>query len=537
MALGPQFPLAVVMRAVDRLSGPLSKVEGRIGLIAATSQKVGRGLTRRVSAPILAVGAASIFAGARFEEAIVKIRANTDAGETAIARLEKRAMELGGTPPFGPTEVARGMAELAFQGLSANEVLAETSNVLDLATAAGEPLEDTIKTSTGLMRAWGDQAGSLRSIGDRLTTTFGDTRATLGGLSNVLSRTGPIAREYGVNLDELLALAGALADEFVTDEQAATAIRIALQRLAKPAGEARNILAELGVRREQLFDSEGNLISFANALDVLSEAGAEGHHIIGLFGEEAGANLIPLLRRGGDSIRKFQERLGPQAFGRTAREAQERMQGASMALNGLMGSLENLGIAVARSGILEFLTESTRKLAGWINSLSQSEKRLLAWGVIVLGAAAIVGPLLVAGVALAGTMKALGLATVGVTAAIGGAIAAGVALRTHWDSVVDVAKRVGTAIRKWVGGAWDWVIQKMRAVVTLGGRLDLFPEPAATPGPGGAQGPPLGGRGGEGRFLEERTSRVELDFVNVPAGVTVRTSGDELPAELGLVMR
>src|SRR5688500_14409230 len=132
--MASRFSIKAIFEAVDNLTRPLARIEGRVksalrgteaaaaratkslGAAAQQTDRFVSGLSSAAKTVALAggaamaVGAASVVtAGANFEEAITAVGAVSLKSRADIAELEKQALALGSSTKFTATQVANGM--------------------------------------------------------------------------------------------------------------------------------------------------------------------------------------------------------------------------------------------------------------------------------------------------------------------------------------------------------------------------------------------------------------------------------------------
>jgi phage-related minor tail protein len=133
-----------------------------------------------------------------------------------------------------------------------------------------------------------------------------------------------------------------------------------------------------------------------------------------------------------------------------AKEMQSIMlRGSVGGLARFMSALQGVGLAIGRSGILEFFADALDGFAKLLSGLSKTNPALLKWGTIIAGVAAAIGPLLFVMGAMVSVLPALitlfsGLVAatlpltgtiLAVVAAIGLLIAAGIFVVRNWTGV------------------------------------------------------------------------------------------------------
>lgn len=189
--------------------------------------------------------------------------------------------------------------------------------------------------------------------------------------------------------------------------------------------------------------------------------------------------LIPLLRNGGAEFAK----LGQEAAVLSDSDA-AGLQKWNDATRQLGEAIKAVTIAIATSGLLDWMTEAAQAVTEWAQWLSQTNPEILKWGTVVAGLAAAIGPVLISLGLLASGIAAIS-APVALTVAGVAALTAGVI--AFWPEIV----RAGEAITAFVSGAWasfvagwDAVTEKVAAVSLAVEQFasDLIATFAALPG-------------------------------------------------------
>ena len=123
-------------------------------------QKTGQNLTRNLTLPILAFGAASVKAFDDQVKAETKLRTSLKGNEEAFARLAKQARELQKETLFGDEATIEAQSFLAQLGLNEQAILKLTPLIQDFATAQGIGLTDAAKL---VAKSVGSSTNALRS--------------------------------------------------------------------------------------------------------------------------------------------------------------------------------------------------------------------------------------------------------------------------------------------------------------------------------------------------------------------------------------
>lgn len=178
-------------------------------------------------------------------------------------------------------------------------------------------------------------------------------------------------KEMQLRADELVQTGGGSAAE-------------AFARLGYSAAE----LAEGLKAPEQLFE---DIIGRLEGLDTAAQIRIADE----IFGGTGGEQFVRLLEGGADGIQRLKDEFV--AMGGVVGQGEaDQMVAFQKSLSDLGRAAQQVVIAIATSGLLEFITGIAQSLAGWIRSLSEVNPGLVKWGAIIAGVAAAIGPLLVA---------------------------------------------------------------------------------------------------------------------------------------------
>ena len=355
-----------------------------------------------------------------FDSAMRSVRAVSGATEDQFKQLTATAEKLGRETQFSASQAAEGMEFLAKAGFKANEVLEAIPGTLQLAAAASLELGDAADIVTNVLTGFNLEVSELGKVNDILTQAFISSNTNLQELGQAMKFVGPVAASFGQEIEDVVAVLGSLGNAGIQASMAGTTLRGALTRLAAPSGEAAKILNRVGI---EVFDAAGKMLPFIDILEDLGNSTITATQVIEVFGQRAGPGIAALLAKGADEIRKFSDELRDSA-GVTERIAQVKMEGFTGATLELKSAFEGLTISIAKSGVLEFAENLTRRLAALLRVVSVLPKEFLALAAGIAAATfagagllAIIGILTLAAIKLNGVLAQMSLAFASVSAA------------------------------------------------------------------------------------------------------------------------
>ena len=191
-----------------------------------------------------------------------------DAGEAnaIYQQLTETARKYGSTMIFTNSEVGKALEYMALAGWDANTSMAALPSVLNASVASGEDLAMVSDIITDDMTAMGYRAGTYvkNGMGEMVEATqhFSDVllRTTLRSNTNfqqlglAMKYAAPLAHSLGYNIEDFAIAMGLMANNGIKADQAGTALRGLLVRMAKAPKQAAEAMEALGV---SAFDAAG----------------------------------------------------------------------------------------------------------------------------------------------------------------------------------------------------------------------------------------------------------------------------------------
>lgn len=189
----------------------------------------------------------------------------SEQARAAMKALEDQAIDLGASTKFTAVEVGQAQELLARAGFSVNEVLAATPGLLNTAAAEGLGLADTATIAANALRGFGLEAEQMAMVGDLLAATSATSDASIASLGQSFKYIAPIAQTVGLEITEVSAAIGLLANQGIKGTMAGRNLASGLMFLAKPSKDAKALMEDLGIT---ISDSEGN---FKSLIDIMGE--------------------------------------------------------------------------------------------------------------------------------------------------------------------------------------------------------------------------------------------------------------------------
>lgn len=539
------FPLEVVLKANDRVSGPLARLRNNLLAYGNAFNTLGTRLTAGITMPLREFGRESARVAIQVDEALGHVRALTGVTGTAFDELKVSIRSAGEESAVGLVDAAEAMDALVSSTFSLDQAKRFLPDVLNLATGTRTAARETANLVAAVADAFEIGPEGTRELVDMLARGTIASESPFREFAGDLTAIGATAKAAGMDLGELVNVVAILKSASVS--QPMRALRGLIERLADAAGP------------------DGRVMPLDELVEQLNRSGARGVDVLGELGKQ-GAVLGVLMRKGADGIRNTSD--GLERLPDAATQAERALSGPSGAMRRWHHEVELLQEQIGATQLLPALhrvAEVLGRVAHWFTELSPSTQD---WLVKLAVGGAVMGPAIqgltvmaklvndirlayllakVAAGGLAGTAAAAGGIPAGVGPAVAGGIpagaAAGNALRgtigtTIAAMIPPVAVALATnlavkelnesvqdqAARRPYGEAWDFP-DTLRTL--YGGSLfaqieENWDKPSTKPGMWEWITSKLAGveprAGGE-------ASRVKVEFANTPAGTAIKAGG------------
>ena len=215
-----------------------------------TADYLGAGAAAAVAgAAITAPLANAVDDAAEFEYQMSKVQAVTQADAKTMEKLAEQARALGRATEFNAKQAAEAQYYLGLAGWKQEAILAATPGLLRLAIAGGTDLARTADIISDDMTAMGiaidDSGKSVRHFGDVFAATMSNSNTTIEMMGESMKYAGTIAGTLGYSMEDVALAIGLMANNGTKAEQAGTALRAIMTRLAAPPKEAASAFAQI----------------------------------------------------------------------------------------------------------------------------------------------------------------------------------------------------------------------------------------------------------------------------------------------------
>lgn len=358
-------------------------------------QAIGQKWSLYISAPLIAMGKASLDSAADFEVSMNVIEQVTGATTAQMAEMSDQALKLGKATVFSAGEAAQAQLELAKAGMTVAQTMDAMPGVLDLAAAGGVELAYAAKLTAGALNAFSLDAKESTRVANLLAAAANASAADIQDLALGFAQGGFAFAAAGQQVDDLAAGLAILTNVGLKGTDAGTALKNMFQQLYGPTNKAKDAMREFGI---EIFDTNGNMKPLSDIIDIFNRqlGGLSQETRLAVLDtilmSDGMKAMIPLMEAGKDGFLKMKDAVNEQ--GAASNVANARMKGLAGAIEYFKGTLDSLMIETALPW-LNTLSDIIRKTADWIAKFGELDPALQRNIVIFAALAAALGPVLI----------------------------------------------------------------------------------------------------------------------------------------------
>lgn len=523
-------------------------VRNALSRLGNGAKSLGQSMLMTTTLPITGAFGFAIKKSMDFQSSMNKVKALTKAGADEMESMKTLAKKLGSETQFSASQAADAMGFLGMAGWETSQILEGVPGILSLAAASNIELGRAADIASNIMGAFGIDASNASKVADILATTTSSANVDMEMLADTMKFAGPVAKQYGLSLEETAAAAGVLGNVGIQGTLAGTGLKNLMLGLSTGGSAAQKIMAKLGA---SVNDSEGNLRSITSIMKDLGAnmKGLPKAEQLNIFKTLFGKIGISSAASFADSIESMTILTGKltndNVVGSAKKMADTINSGAKGAITQLQSAIEGLSIAFTDSGILDgftFLIKKITDLVRWMSTFSPTTMKII--GILGVLAAAI-GPVLFAFGAVSSILPVLisgfglllsvfaGFSTVAavvfapiplIIAGVGLAIAG---LIVYWDDLMNAM----SSLASWIGDTFmsifEWLDQKITKITSGISSFRSIASFFKGEDDIGANGVTTGAAAIQQTITERResNSRLSVGFENLPQGATVEPEG------------
>lgn len=344
---------------------------------------------------ITAFGRQMVQVSKDFENAMVKVKAVSNASTEDFAAMQKEAKRLGETTRYTATEAAGALENLTRNGLSAQQATKALSGVLQLAQANAIELANAADILTNTMNAFGLSVNDTARINDVLSSTAANAATNINELYEAMVVAGPYSKIMGKSIEETAAAIGTLANNGIKGSTAGKSVAAMYQRLSAITPKAAKAMAQYGIEVDEATIKSSSLVDILRTLSQ-SGIGNSVQALTEIFGKNFAGDISQLI----NNFQEVDSMLGTlrNSAGTTARMFEDGVGSVTKELDTLRSKYEGLLITIGNktSGIvkgavrlLQNLIDNFKSVTGTLLNIASVVVPLLGKRIITFGRTAI----------------------------------------------------------------------------------------------------------------------------------------------------
>ena len=392
---------------------------------------VGKGLTKGVTAPILALGTASVAAFNEVDAGLDIVVAKTGATGDALKEMEGIVKDIATEIPTDFETAGEAVGEVATRfGVTGAKLEGLSTTFVKFAKINNTDVTGSIDNTQKALSAFGLGVDNADQLLNALTTTSQSSGASVDTLTTGLIQNGTAFQEMGLTIDQAVAAMGMMETSGANSETVMQGLRKALKNATEDGIPLNEALINL---QNTIMDDTSATGGLTAAYDMFGKSGDQIYAAVknGTLDFAALATQAVLT---GDSINTtFEGMLDP-------------TDQATVAINSakVAGAEFGTTLLTMAAPVITQVTELIKNLTSWFQSLSPETQENI---VKALALAAAIGPVITVVGGLVSGLGSLVSAFNPVTAVIMAVIAAGTALYLNWDKVKQTAQNLWISLQ------------------------------------------------------------------------------------------
>lgn len=400
-----QGKLDALPNSIQVVGNEMKTAGDKIKGVGDSVKSFGEGMTQKVTAPIVGVGAAAIAAFNEVDSGLDIIITKTGASGEALDSMQKSMEDVATSIPTSFEEAGTAVGEVNTRfGIMGEDLTELSAQFIKFAQLNGTDVNASIDKVQSSMAAFGIETKDAGMVLDILNKAGQDTGASLDTLSSTLTSNSTVLQEMGFNFNQSVGFVANLSKNGIDASAVMAGLKKALQNATKEGKPLDQALAELQTSLTSATDS-------TEAMQLATE----------LFGAKAGPQLAAALQEGRISLDASANSIT--GWGNSVSTTFEATLDAPDQLKITLNELKIVGADLGGTMLemlvpaLQSLSETVKSARDAWNTLDDGQKKTI---VTIGGAIAVIGPLVVGLGAVIGAISTIVTTVGGAITAIGG---------------------------------------------------------------------------------------------------------------------
>lgn len=368
-----------LQKQMSNLPASVQAAAKELEKVGSKSVELGTSLTKNVTAPIVAVGTASVVAFNDLDKSLDIVVKKTGASGEALEEMEDIVKDIGSTVPASFDDIASAVGEVNTRfGLQGDELEDLSEQFVKFAKLNDTDVSTSIDQVQKSLSAFGLSTDDASHVLDVMNKVSQQTGISVDTLSSGLIRNASAFQEMGLSLDQSVALMGKIEMSGADVDVVLGGLRRALKDATAEGKDMNTALSEL----------EDSILNGTDGMDGLQKA-------YELFGNKA-PDIYNAIKNGSLSFQDLAD-MAVEADGSVSETFDSTTSGAEQ----FELAMQNVKLAGAELGeeimktlgpILEDLAGIIKGVTEWFSGLSDGQKRMI---LVIASLVAAIGPALV----------------------------------------------------------------------------------------------------------------------------------------------
>lgn len=438
------------------LTSAINQASGKLQSLGGKMKNIGGSLSRNVTLPLVAAGAASVKLAMDFDKSMTQIESLVGVAGDEVAKMGESAKQMASDTGRSASEAADALFFITSAGLRGDEAMQTLEASLKAAAVGLGETKTIADLATSAMNAYGSDTLSASGATDILVAAVREGKLEASELAGAMGGVIPIASNMGVGFEEIAAAMAAMSRTGTDAASGATQLNAILSTIAKPTEQSRLAFARMGLSTDDLQKSlseDGLLNTLIMLKDRLTAAGMSFTDVVPNV--RAWKGVLDLTGAGVEAnaqiFESLQNTLGAtdEAFKKTSESASFKM---TKSLNELKVAGTEIGGVILEMVVpaVQSLGEFVKGAADAFKSFDEDTQKTI---ITIAGIVAAVGPVLKIGGSLVTMIGRFG--PVLQTAAVGFRALTAAMIANPIIAVAAAITAIGVAIYKYTQAQKD----------------------------------------------------------------------------------
>jgi len=353
----------------------------------------GEMMSTYVTAPLAALGTYAVKSASDFEDAMAKIYTIAIDSTEPMEKMHDELIALSNETGFDLSDLGEAAYQTVSASVDAADAIEFLTQATKLARAGFTSTEKSVDILSTIMNSYGKEVYDTAYLSDLLIKTQNDGKLVVDELAHSIGTVVPMAKNYGVGIEQIAAAYATMTKQGTSAEQATTFMRALFTELEKKGKGVSKILEdETGKSFAKLMKSGWSLADVLEVLYTKTDKDSEAYQL--LFKNVRSGNAAASLAAQGFGVLRSELDAMNNVAGQTEKALavlETPSLRARKAVNRLKNSAEDLGETLMDIGMPAFenITDKVTELTEGFVKLQPETKRVIAKGI---GLAAAIGP-------------------------------------------------------------------------------------------------------------------------------------------------